>query len=305
MDKVFRSALSTSFVENAIALCGAKGDRWLDDLPSIVERLEKKWKIVAGKPFRNLSYNYVSNAVDAEGRSVVLKIGLPLDDVEIFGEAAYLQLLDGQGTVRMLEFDRDLQAILIERAIPGSNLKSVCKKRQHEAVSIAIRTLQRIVRPVPENTGDFIRLDDWFDGLRRSKGTNFPQEYARKALEYYAELSRDETGKCLIHGDLHHDNILSARREPSLVIDPKGIIGHLGYDIGVFLNNHHDWLDWDTRLVSRLDQAVTEFATAFELETITVRKWAFCQMVLSWWWMFDEMPQMFGEELGLSDIWRV
>ena len=42
-----------------------------------------------------------------------------------------------------------------------------------------------------------------------------------------------------------------------------------------------------------MDRAVTHFATAFDLEEVVVRTWAFCKMVLTWWWLFDEMSAMF------------
>jgi streptomycin 6-kinase len=305
MNKEFRASLPREFVENTIALCGAKGESWLDDLPNMISALETKWSIKAGGNFRNLSYNYVANANLLNGKSAVLKIGLPRKDVEIYGEAAYLQTLDGKGSVKLLEFDRERQAALLERAAPGANLKSVCKKDQSAAITIAIRVLKRVLLPAPSDPNDFIILDDWFDGLERAAGTNFPQDYAARALEFYEQLSSDTKNIFLLHGDLHHDNILSATREPFLVIDPKGIVGHVGYDIGVFLNNHHDWLEWNTRLEGKLDKAVADFAGALELEESVIRKWAFCQMVLSWWWMFDEMPDTFGKALGLSDVWKV
>ncbi len=305
MNKEFRAALPQKFVENTIALCGAKGEKWVDDLPDIISELEQTWDITVKSHFRNLSYNYVANASFSDGTAAVLKIGAPLEDVEIFGEAAYLQAGNGEGTARLFEFDRELQAILIERVVPGSNLRSVCKKDQAEAGSVAIRMLKRILKPAPGEANDFIKLDDWFDGLKRAAGTKFPQDYANKALAYYEELSSDTKNVFLLHGDLHHDNILSAKREPFLLIDPKGIIGHVGYDIGVFLNNHHDWLEWDTRLEGKLDTAIAKFSVAFGFDEVTIRRWAFCQMVLSWWWMFDEMPALFGEELGLSDVWKV
>lgn len=305
MNNVFRAALPQKFVENTIALCGQKGELWLDALPETIAALESKWSVTVGGHFRNLSYNYVANATLANGKSAVLKIGLPLNDVEIYGEAAYLRAVDGRGAARLLEFDRELQAVLLERVAPGANLRSVCKKDQAMAVSIAIAVLKRVLMPVPGDADEFIQLDGWFDGLKRAEGTNFPRDYAERALDYYAELSTDTKNVFLLHGDVHHDNILSAAREPFLMIDPKGIVGHIGYDIGVFLNNHHDWLDWDTRLEGKLDKAVSDFATAFSLDETVVRKWAFCQMVLSWWWMFDEMPGTFGDELGLSHIWKV
>ena len=305
MNIEFKCLLPQKFVENAVSLCGERGEKWIDHLPVTIALLEKSWSITAGPHFKNLTYNYVANATLSDGKPAVLKIGLPLSDVEIYGEAEYLKAVDGDGAVKVLGFDREPQALLLERITPGANLRSVCKKNEAEAVSIAVRMLKRILRPVPSETSDFVKLDDWFDGLKRAAGTKFPQDYADKALEFYAELSTDTENIYLLHGDLHHDNILSATREKFLAIDPKGMIGHVGYDMGVFLNNHHDWLEWNTRLEGKLDKAVAEFAFAFELDEIIVRKWAFCQMVLSWWWMFDEMPEMFGEELGLSDIWKV
>jgi streptomycin 6-kinase len=305
MENDFRTSLPKKFVENTLSLCGERGEKWLDDLPDTISEVAAKWSVEAGGPFRNLSYNYVANATLADGKSVVLKIGLPLTDVEIFGEAKYLAAVDGEGAVKLLEFDRDRQAILLERVAPGANLRSVFKKNQSQAVTTAIRVLKRILRPVPDDVSDLVSLDDWFDGLRRAAGTGFPQDFAERALELYEEISKDKPNIFLLHGDLHHDNILSATREKFLVIDPKGMVGHIGYDIGVFLNNHHDWLEWNTRLDGKLDKAINDFADAFGLTKGNIRKWAFCQMVLTWWWLYDEMPGTFGEELGLSDVWKV
>lgn len=305
MNKEFRATLPRKFVENTISLCGDKGEKWLDDLPEILADLETAWSVKIAGHFRNLSYNYVANALFPDAKTAVVKVGLPLTDVEIYGEAAYLSTMDGRGTVRLLNSDRDRQAVLLERVAPGANLKSTFKKDQSAAVCTAINVLKRIIRPSPVDTAEFVNLDDWFDGLKRADETAFPKEFAEKALAFYADLSRDVANTFLLHGDFHHENILTAAREPFIVIDPKGMIGHVGYDIGVFLNNHRDWLDWDTRLESKMDRAVAEFAVAFDLDETVIRKWAYCQMVLSWWWLFDEMPDMFGDELGLSAAWKV
>ena len=95
MYKEFRASLPEKFTENTISLCGSKGELWLDELPDIITALEKQWSIAAGKHFRNLSYNYVAGARLKDGRPAVLKIGLPLTEVEIYGEAAYLRAIGG------------------------------------------------------------------------------------------------------------------------------------------------------------------------------------------------------------------
>lgn len=301
----FIDSLSPKFVKNTIALCGSKGERWLARLPDVILLLEGKWSIKAEKHFNNLSYNYVAPATAADGTRVVVKIGLPLNDVEIFGEAKYLGLLNGDGRVSLLNEDQERHAILIERASPGDDLKAVFRDREDEAVPAAIETLKRLSRRPPKDTTHLIKLDDWFDGLRRAVTTDFPAGYATKALDFYAELSSDREDIYLLHGDLHHENILSAIREPYLAIDPKGIVGHIGYELAVFLNNHHWWLDGKTDVEKRLEKAVGNYSAAFGLDPTDIRKWAFCQMVLSWWWTYDEMPGSGRDELGLSDIWNV
>jgi streptomycin 6-kinase len=297
--------LPAEFVNNTLALCGDEGKKWLRDLPEIIKTLEKHWSIKTGPHFSSLSFNYVASASCDDGTPAVLKIALPLTDTEIFGEARFLDLIGGEGAVRLLQLDRRYEAMLVERAVPGVDLKTVFNDRPDGAVNVAVEILRKILRPPPEDTANLVSLDDWFDGLKRAQYTDFPKAKAKKALDLYEKLSADSRQIFLLHGDLHHTNILSAEREPYLLIDPKGMIGHVGYDIAVFLNNHHWWLDWRPGIDQFLKNAVGRFAEAFEIEPRELREWAFMQLVLSAWWQFDEMGMNADEQLALSDIWNV
>lgn len=87
--------------------------------------------------------------------------------------------------------------------------------------------------------------------------------FQNKARRFYEQLSFASKHKFLIHDDLHHENILSAFREPFLAIDPKSIVGDIGYEISVFLNNHLWWLASDTNVQEKLSVAVRQFSEAF------------------------------------------
>jgi streptomycin 6-kinase len=50
------------------------------------------------------------------------------------------------------------------------------------------------------------------------------------------ELDREPT--VLLHGDLHHDNILRGRDGQWLVIDPQGVAGPAFLEAGRFIQNH-------------------------------------------------------------------
>ena len=99
--------------------------------------------------------------------------------------------------------------------------------------------------------------------------------------------------------------MVSATRERFLAIDPKGIVGPIGYDIAVFLNNFHWWQEERADIKERLDHAVRKFAESFDIDAYDLRCWAFAQMVLGAWWTFDEMPDIYQNEVAKADVWDI
>jgi len=297
--------IPSRFAQNTLDLCGELGWQWLNDLPQIIREIESNWSLDAEKPFRNLSYNYVAPCVCADGSEAVLKIALPLDNPEISDEAKFLQMADGNGAVKLLKFDESRRAILLERLTPGENLKEVCRRDEAKAVEIAIPIVRKLLKEPPLNSG-FRRLDEWFGNFfEKAPRTNFPLEFQNKARGFYEQLSSASERKFLIHGDLHHENILSATREPFLAIDPKGIVGDISYEISVFLNNHLWWLASEPNLREKLNDAVRQFSQAFEIEQAHLRQWAFAQTVLSVWWTFDENGENWKTDLAFAEFWEV
>ncbi|MGI8468469.1 MAG: aminoglycoside phosphotransferase family protein, partial [Pyrinomonadaceae bacterium] len=235
----------------------------------------------------------------------VLKIALPLNNPEIFNEARFLRMANGDGAVKLLESDESRRAILLEKLTPGENLKEVCCRDEAEAVEIAIPIARRLLKEPPPDFA-FRRLDEWFNNFfSKAASTNFPPEFQNKAREFYEKLSSSSKHEFLIHGDLHHENILSATREPFLAIDPKGIVGDISYEISVFLNNHLWWLASEPNLREKLNDAVRQFSQAFEIEQAHLRQWAFAQIVLSAWWTFDENGENWKTDLAFAEFWEV
>jgi streptomycin 6-kinase len=228
----------------------------------------------------------------------------PYPDGEAYSEAAWLKHRNGMGCIRLIEQERDARAYMMERAAPGINFTEEFKDREPEAVAPAIEVLKIITTEPPANLTDVISLDTWFSNLERAVGTDFPGEYAGKALELYRKMS-SKTPPMYLHGDFHPGNIVTATREPYLAIDPKGIIGALGYDIAVFLSNFHWWQDERPDVGERLDLAVKQFSAAFDISEIDLRGWAFATRVLGAWWTFDEMPTLYSGGVAKADIWDV
>ncbi|MEP6924684.1 MAG: aminoglycoside phosphotransferase family protein [Pyrinomonadaceae bacterium] len=292
--------LPDKFTHTIIEMHTAEGAKWLTDLPQLIEEIQENWSLKVAKPFPNLSYHFVAPCILENGSAAVLKIGFPQENSPIFNEAEMLKIFNGNGAAKMLRIDKTRYALLIEKLTPGAHLKTVFRGNDAKAVEIAIQVLLKIWRePTPGH--NFIPLENWFKVFDAAENTMFPSHAIRKARDFYNELKGGQ--KFLLHGDFHHENILSAQREPFLVIDPKGIIGEIGYEISVFLNNHVLWLSSAPDVRKKLNDAVSKFAEAFTVEPQILRKWAFAQAVLSAWWTFEDNGKNWETDLELAKFW--
>ena len=119
-----------------------QGGVWLRSLPELLQECENRWKITLGPPFE-LSFNYVAPAIDANGNSVVLKAGVP--GPELISEIQALRLYDGDGAVRLLDFDTDRGVLLMERLMPGRSLARHSEEaHEEEATRIAARVMRQL-----------------------------------------------------------------------------------------------------------------------------------------------------------------
>jgi streptomycin 6-kinase len=200
------------------------GYAFLEALPGSVAEASARWELTDVQPAPALSYNFVAFA--NRGREqVVLKMGVP--NREFTSEMAALRLFNGDGACRLIHYDEEKYWMLLERLKPGLMLATL--EEDEQATQIAAEVMQRIWRPIP---GDdvFIRLSDWFDGLKRLRATfnggtgplsrKLVERTERSAKDFFAENHQP----VLMHGDFHHFNILSSQRG-WLIIDPKGVVG--------------------------------------------------------------------------------
>jgi streptomycin 6-kinase len=295
-------ALSSEFTENILRLCGERGRAWLNELPEIVSTLEREWGIIVDPPFVDLSYNYVAPATDSSRIPVVIKIGLPIDDGEIYSEADYLRFKNGQGAVKLLAENKKLRALLLERALPGKSLKTVFFDNRKGALDVSMDVLRRLVAG-PRPASEYILLEKWTGKLEQIDSyPEFPREYALRALAIFAGSSPAD--RVLLHGDLHHTNILSSG-DTFIAIDPKGIIGDVKYDIGVLLNNHYGWIKHFADVKQQMQRAVEKFAFYFDQSPESIREWAFAQKVLAAYWTMTENNPRWRRQLAVADIWNV
>lgn len=275
-----RNKISATFPET--------GPAWLETLPALIAHFAHEWSLRLEPAFPDLSYNYVAPGLDEDGYPVVLKLGVPTE--EVASEIAALELDAGHGYARLLKSDVERGALLLERLLPGRQLVELGD--DVEATSIAAQVMRRIWHPPPPDHS-FRSVKDWGEGYKglRSRfdgGSGpFPARLVDEAESLFAELLASSADPVVLHGDFHHYNVLSAERAPWLAIDPKGILGEPTYEVGPLLLNPIYHLDSIPDLGRTTARRVDQLADELGFDRARVRGWGIAHNVLSAWWSFE------------------
>jgi streptomycin 6-kinase len=262
--------ISTALAAN----CSKTAERqsWLSQLPEFVAELQQRWSLTIGHPFDgdHVSCAWVAAVRVAGNRSAVLKIGMP--HFENLHEIEGLLFWNGDPTVRLLDSDSYLGALLLERCEPGTLLRTLPEPDQD---SVIAGLLQRLWRP-PHPPHPFRPLSALLE--RWSKETltlaeRWPDPgLVRAGLDLWKELLASTESAVLLATDLHAANVLRAQRETWSVIDPKPFVGDPAYDATQHL------LNCDERLQSDFDATTARFADLAGLDPERVRLWTFSRL---------------------------
>ncbi len=192
--------------------------------------------------------------------------------------------------------------MVLERIRPGLTLSSIPDDEQ--ATSIAAQVMKELWRPPPPEHS-FPTVSDWAAGLAglrdRFGGETGPLPIAlvEKAETLFSGLIGSMGDPVLLHGDLHHYNILSSTRETWLAIDPKGVVGEREYEVGALLRNCLLSSPLPERI---LEQRVSQLAEELGFDRERVLGWGLAQAVLSAWWSIEDGGQFWDEAIACAEV---
>jgi streptomycin 6-kinase len=113
----------------------------------------------------------------------------------------------------------------------------------------------------------------------------FPSALIELAESLFAELLSSSEPPVLIHGDLHHKNILTAQRRGWVAIDPKGLAAEPAYEVGALLRNPTLELRTNVAVQRRRVEVLAE---ELDLDRGRIVAWGVAQAVLSAWWGYED-----------------
>ena len=243
--------LPDDFKEHIIIEFGETGADWLEAFPELLETCVRQWQLKNLKLSPHLSYNAILTGTSPIFGDVALKMSVP--HREFFTECGYILHCMKAGPSqlkpavrRCLAHDRKTHAMLLEWISPGNDLWTVAEFRERIRIGVGILASS----PVPfekgrsglDIAGGFPAFREWMDrayGKAREAGRG--GEYLNGFWDYsyrlLSEVEAESDTAMLLHGDLHHANMLFDKERGWQVIDPKGVLGPAYMECGRFIRN--------------------------------------------------------------------
>ena len=267
-----------------------------------MQRLVREWRLVIEESFETNSS--VISFVRRDEEALILKLIKQPGDEWRAGEI--LSAFNGKGVVCVHEATAG--AMLLERLGPGNNLVELSSAgRDEEATDILIDVIRKMSSV---NSGANVKgcatVEDWGEGFARYLVTGneqIPRDLVASAQSVFADLCASQGRKQLLHGDLHHYNVLFDSKRGWLAIDPKGVIGELEYEIGAVLRNPIERPDLFLS-PSIIEPRVNQLTSKLNLNRERVLAWTFSQAVLSAIWEIEDGSEVevASPVLRLADI---
>jgi len=174
----------------------------------------------------------------------------------------------------------------LEELTPGKDLTSLSLSGKDDEATKVIAGIIHQMSSVRPSIPGFISVNDLAPEFQRHRHTCdglMPGGMIEKAERLFAELCKSQTDIRLLHGDLHHYNVLFDARQGWVAIDPWGVRAEIEYEVGASLRNPidaPDLLATETTVVKRLKV----FEDRLGLNVVRALRWAFAQAVLAALW---------------------
>lgn len=289
--------LPPDVVDNIRTIFEDRGDRWLADLPAVVDRQCRQWELeLIGRPFSGGTHSFVAPVRRGDGSVAVLKIAVP--DEENAGEATGMYCYQGEGAVRLYDFDPVSGALLLEWARPGTPLITQPriplegKPENAGRIQTACALYRRLRRPPTDTPAGYPGLplvadivSDWQHSLFVPEVTAFLSQAATaRARDLCAWLTIPDGPLLIVNRDTHLGNIVAAEREPWLLIDPKAFLGEAAFDAGFLILKQVETQP-DPALARR---AVAATADGLDVHRERARAWAYLRTVEEIAWSVED-----------------
>jgi streptomycin 6-kinase len=278
--------ISTNFEQKIITTLGQEGIRWLQRVPQLLSILSDRYSLTN---LQNLPSNSLNLVVAAEQATAAVILKLSAMPWTLAAEARALKAMAGYGVIRLI--DEHEGALLLERPVPGYCLESYYGEQEGKSIAAFCELIKELHQAPLAHRG-FVNIADWLAELDGQ--WDIPQKILYKARALKDDLLATQNSSVLLHGDLHHENIVQ-RGQEFVAINPKGVVGEALYEAGAFIRNPRAlFVGGDVNRV--VNNRIQEIATCLGAKPKRLTQWCFVQAVLAWIWALQEKQEVAAYE---------
>lgn len=211
-------------------------------------------------------------------------------------EVTALRWYGGHGAARLIEADAATGAMLLERIEPGHSLVELVAEDDDGATMATAAVMGRLWRreggvaepPALPSIGEDVRaLERLRDGHEGGTGP-LPADLVSRAETLAADLERSTLRPVVLHGDLHHGNVLSHATERWVAIDPKGRMGDPAAEAAALLRNPLPVLLTDPDPTPRLTRRVDLLSELLQIPRDRLIGWGVVLATVAACWQLED-----------------
>lgn len=227
--------------------------------------------------------------------SVVLKVAKQPGDEWLSGRV--IRAFAGCGVAPAIEVADG--AVLLRRLTPGHALTALVRvDGDDDAVDVVATVITQMAKSNAVAPPTAPSVHDWglgFDRYLAGSTQPLPRPLVELAFSEFSALAHSQRRPRLLHGDLHHDNVLFDGTRGWTAIDPKGVIGEVEYEVGAFLRNPTNRLEAFVEPAA-IKRRIRRFSERIDIDVQRTLRWGFAQAVLSLLWSLED-----GDAVANSD----
>jgi streptomycin 6-kinase len=213
--------------------------------------------------------------------------------------ATFLKACEGQGAAKLYQYDDG--AHLIER-LYGENLYQFSKVDNEELASKYFVEIIKKIHAVDYKALDLKPVSFLFDAFTRVKIPPGLKDLIEQGSELAKDLQKTQVQEVLLHGDLHHENIMQRKTGEFVCFDAQACVGDPAYELGTTLKN-----PWDYQKIShdreRLKSRARYFSRELNLPYERILSFSFVHVCLSICWALEDGGN-YEHSLGVAKILR-
>lgn len=285
------------FVRNIVDIHQDMGRDWIKNLPCLLEKYQDLWQITLVGVAPDLSYNLILRAKhNTSKRSFIFKAGVPNRNLD--SEILCTNYYAGRGCVELINYSSVDGVLLLEEATPGATLATLTRNGQD---STAVGICADVILKLHKHKETFNNYSSHLPNLTKymsdfamirklifDKNIAFDLKLLELAEQKYDALLASTTDTVILHGDLHHFNILSSERDNWLAIDPHGVIGDPAFEVAAFMRNPYPGFLTIPDFKELLHQRLELFAKLLPYDKYRIWGWSFAQTILTAGWVLQD-----------------